>query len=62
MYKVPLGTVRVLQIITNISITIPIITTRTKLHLKINDYIIIIILFLVDFIVFNTACSFQYYM
>ena len=55
MYKVPLGTVRVLQIITNISITIPIITTRTKLHLKINDYIIIIILFLVDFIVFNTA-------
>ena len=62
MYKVPLGTVRVLQIITNISITIPIITTRTKLHLKINDYIIIIILFLVDFLVFNTACSFQYYM
>ena len=62
MYKVPLGTVRVLQIITNISITSPIITTRTKLHLKINDYIIIIILFLVDFIVFNTACSFQYYM
>ena len=62
MYKVPLGTVRLLQIITNISITIPIITTRTKLHLKINDYIIIIILFLVDFIVFNAACSFQYYM